>query len=232
MIVHLKILVVIRTRDKLLIVKEEDILAEITNSAITAIRRMITMACNDIPREVNMDQITRVLDSTDSKICQTRQIMAISSTNKIILIITEVVINKITTREDSHHEIKMINIIKEIMPGVKDPGVIQHYTNVKDLGVETVETISLMVITKMIMKEGDSPKIRIGATNSIEIMVKVDSIIIMKIIMDSRISKEGAILTAVITLIRDKIKTISTTIAIKTKMRSILYLNAKERSMS
>ena len=211
--------------------KEEDILAEITNSAITAIRKMTIIACNDIPREASMDQTTKVLDSTDSKICQTRQIMAISSTNKIILIITEVVINKITTREDSHHEIKMINIIKEIMPGVKDPGV-QHYTNVKDPGVETVETTSLMVITKMIMKEGDSPKTRIRATNSIEIMVKVDSIIIMKIIMDSKISKEGAISTAVITLIRDKIKTISTTIAIKTKMKSILCLNAKERSMS
>ena len=87
------------------------------------------MACNDILREVNMDQTTKVLDSTDSKICQTRQIMAISSTNKIIIITTEVVINKITTREDFHHEKKMINIIKEIMPGVKNPGV-QHNTNV------------------------------------------------------------------------------------------------------
>ena len=213
--------------------KEEDILAEITNSAITAIRKMTIMACNDIPREASMDQTTKVLDSTDSKICRTRQIMAISGTNKIIIITTEVVINKITTREDSHHEKKMINIIKEIMPGVKDPGV-QHYTNVKDPGVETVETTSLMVImviTKMIKKEGDSPKTRIRVTNSIEIMVKVDSIIIMKIIMDSKISKEGAISTAVITLIRDKIKTISTTIAITTKMRSILCLSAKERSM-
>ena len=203
-----------------MIVKVEDILAEITNSAITAIRKMTSMACNDIPREASMDQTTKVSDSTGSKMCRTRQIMAISSTNKIIIITTGVVINRITTREDSRHEKRMIIIIKEIMPDAKDQGV------------EIVETINLMVITKMIKKEGDFPKIRIKATNSIEITVKVDSIITMKIIVDSKISREGAILIAVITLIRDRIKTISTTIAIKTKMRSLLCLNAKERGMS
>ena len=203
-----------------MIEKVEDILAEITNSAITAIRKMTLMACNDIPREASMDQTTKVSDSTDSKICQTRQIMAISSTNKIIIIITGVEINRITTREDSRHEKRMIIIIREIMPDAKDQGV------------EIVETINLMEITKMIKKEEDFPKIRIKATNSIEITVKADSIITMKIIVGNKISKEGAILIAVITLIRDIIKTISTTIAIKTNMRSLLCLNAKERGMS
>ena len=203
-----------------MIVKVEDILVEITNSAITAIRKMTLIACNDIHREASMDQTTKVSDSTDSKICRTRQIMAISSTNKIIIITTGVVINRITTREDSRHEKRMIIIIKEIMPDAKDQGV------------EIVETINLMVIIIMIKKEGDFPKIRIKATNSIEITVKVDSIITMKIIVDSKISREGAILIAVITLIRDRIKTISTTIAIKTKMRSLHCLNAKERGMS
>ena len=203
-----------------MIEKVEDILAEITNSAITAIRKMTLMACNDIPREASMDQTTKVSDSIDSKICRTRQIMAISSTNKIIIIITGVEINRITTREDSRHEKRMIIIIREIM------------LDAKDQGVEIVETINLMEITKMIKKEGDFPKIRIKATNSIEITVKADSIITMKIIVGNRISKEGAILIAVITLIRDIIKTISTTIAIKTDTTILMDHSAIQQNMN
>ena len=213
--VHLKILVAI---SKILNATVASLAAVKDNSAITAIKKMISMGHIDTNKEDSMDSITKDTNSKGNKVDLTRQIKEISRISKILIMDTEVVINKSNMREDSLHVKKMTTTIKAAMQDVKD--------------LEAVSEIisDLTVINKMTKKAGSSIKTKTKAITSIEIKVIVA--LIMEMIKASQTSKVGETTIVVVISTNDKIQTISTTIAIKTDTRILKHHSVIQKNMS
>ena len=201
-----------------MIVKVEDILAEITNSAITAIRKMISMEHIGINQEDIMDRITKDTNSKGNKVDLTRQIKEILRISKNLIKVTEVVSIKNNMKEDFLHVKKMTTTIKAVMQGVRDP----------EAGNEVIS--DLMVIIKMTKKAGKFIKIKTKDISSIEIKAKAASITVT-IMLNQTFKAEGATIVEVIST-KDKIQTISTTIAIKTDTRILICHSVILQNMS
>ena len=202
---HLKILVAI---SKIWNATVESLVAVKDNSAITAIKKMISMDNIGINQEDSMDRITKDTNFKGNKVDLTRQIKEISRISKNLIKVIEVVSIKNNMREDSLHVKKMTTTIKAVIIDVRDP-------------VAENEVISnLTVINKMTKKAGKFIKIKTKAISSIEIKAIVASITVT-IMLNQIFKAEEATIVEVI-LIKDKILTISTTIAIKTDTRILI----------
>ena len=213
---HLKILVAI---SKIWNATVENLAAVKDNSVITAIRKMISMEhIVGINQEDNMDRITKDTNSKGNKVDLTRQIKEISRTSKSLIKVTEVVSIKNNMKEDSLHVKKMTTIIKAVMQDVRDPGA------------ENEVISDLTVIIKMTKKAGKFIKIRTKDISSIEIKAIAASITVT-IMLNQTFKEEGATIVELIS-IKDKILTISTTIAIKTDTRIQICHSAILQNMS
>jgi hypothetical protein len=202
---HLKILVAI---SKMWNATVESLSAVKDNSAITAIKKMISMDNIGINQEDSMDRITKDTNSKGNKVDLTRQIKEISRISKNLIKVTKVVSIKINMREDFLHVKKMTTTIKEVMQDVRDPGA------------ENEVISDLTVINKMTKKAGKLIKTKTKAISSIKIKAIAASITVT--IMLNQIFKAGGATIVEVISTKDKILTISTTIAIKIDTRILI----------
>ena len=212
---HLKILVAI---SKIWNATVESLAAVRDNTAITAIRKMISMEHIGINQEDIMDRITKDTNSKGNKVDLTRQIKEISRISKNLIKVTEVVSIKNNMKEEFLHVKKMTTTIKAVMQGVRDP----------EAGNEVIS--DLMVIIKMTKKAGKFIKTKTKDISSIEIKAKAASITVT-IMLNQTFKAEGATIVEVIST-KDKIQTISTTIAIKTDKRILICHSVILKNMS
>ena len=212
---HLKILVAI---SKIWNATVESLAAVRDNTAITAIRKMISMEHIGINQEDIMDRITKDTNSKGNKVDLTRQIKEILRISKNLIKVTEVVSIKNNMKEDFLHVKKMTTTIKAVMQGVRDP----------EAGNEVIS--DLMVIIKMTKKAGKFIKTKTKDISSIEIKAKAASITVT-IMLNQTFKAEGATIVEVIST-KDKIQTISTTIAIKTDKRILICHSVILQNMS
>ena len=212
---HLKILVAI---SKIWNATVESLAAVRDNTAITAIRKMISMEHIGINQEDIMDRITKDTNSKGNKVDLTRQIKEILRISKNLIKVTEVVSIKNNMKEDFLHVKKMTTTIKAVMQGVRDP----------EAGNEVIS--DLMVIIKMTKKAGKFIKTKTKDISSIEIKAKAASITVT-IMLNQTFKAEGATIVEVIST-KDKIQTISTTIAIKTDKRILICHSVILKNMS
>ena len=212
---HLKILVAI---SKIWNATVESLAAVKDNTAITAIRKMISMEHIGINQEDIMDRITKDTNSKGNKVDLTRQIKEISRISKNLIKVTEVVSIKNNMKEDFLHVKKMTTTIKAVMQGVRDP----------EAGNEVIS--DLMVIINMTKKAGKFIKTKTKDISSIEIKAIAASITVT-IMLNQTFKAEGATIVEVIST-KDKIQTISTTIAIKADTRILICHSVILQNMS